>query len=309
MAFCKYCGASIPDGQTCTCAQAQAAAQQAAAQQSAAQQPAAQAAAAAQSTVVEAAKSVKPYLTEYFVNPANAVRRVVEQDNMTMAIALTVIRFLALGLAVFGLLRNICSTATSAAATAMGAMGAITDAAGMSVATTIKAPFLGSILWGGIIALIGMALFAVMVFALVRIQKGTTSFKAIFEASSANGILTSALLLVAFVLSFLSLSLCLAFIGLSLFSWMICGVLTAQLLCPDNASGKFWLLYFVGVVLVVIIGYYVIPGLFLKAVGGISVTAMGVTTTLQSAIDGLKSQLAQLGGLSGIINGMMSEFF
>ena len=112
MAFCKYCGNSVEDGQVCTCAQAQAAAQAA---------PAAQA--SAQTAVVDAAKSVKPYLTDYFVNPAKAIRNIVESDNNSMAIVLTVIRALALGLAVFGLLRKLCATIMGGITAATGAIG------------------------------------------------------------------------------------------------------------------------------------------------------------------------------------------
>ena len=324
MAFCKYCGAALEEGQTCTCEKAQAAAQQNA--QPAQTQPvqaqpeqttssqtakqAQQAASAATATAVAAAKSVKPYLTEYFVNPAKAVRQVVEQDNLTMAIALTVIRFLAMGLAVYGLLRKICSSVMNVAMSAMGVAGALPggDFSG-AAGTGISAPFFGSILWGGIMAIVGMALFILMVFALVKIQKGSVSIKAIFEASAANGILTSALLLVAFIVSFLSVSWCIAFLLLSCISWMICGVLTAQLLCQDNSSGKFWLLYFVGVVLVTVIGYYVLPNLFLNAVGGISVTIMGVSQTIKTYIDQAKMALAQAGGWSGILQEMIGDFF
>ena len=323
MAFCKYCGATLEEGQTCTCEKAQAAAQQAtqaepvaAAQQPQAEQAATsqtaqqaqQAASAAAGTAVAAAKSIIPYAKEYFVNPGKAVRQVVEQDNMTLAIVLTVVRVLAMGLAVYGLLRKICSAVMDTMLSAMGLAGALTGS-GLSGAagTSISASFLGSLLWGIIMALIGMALFILMIFALVKIQKGSVSIKAIYEASAANGILTSALLLVAFILSFLSINLCIAFLALAGISWMIMGVLTAQLLCQDNVSGKFWLLYFVGVVLVVVIGYYVMPGLFLNAVGSITVTVMGVSQTLQSAIDQAQAALAQAGGIAGILQGLLSE--
>ena len=183
MAFCKYCGATLEEGQTCTCEKAQAAAQQAtqtepaaAAQQPQAEQAATsqtaqqaqQAASAAAGTAVAAAKSIIPYAKEYFVNPGKAVRQVVEQDNMTLAIVLTVVRVLAMGLAVYGLLRKICSAVMDTMLSAMGLAGALTGS-GLSGAagTSISASFLGSLLWGIIMALIGMALFILMIFALV----------------------------------------------------------------------------------------------------------------------------------------------
>jgi len=96
-------------------------------------------------------------------------------------------------------------------------------------------------------------------------------------------VLTSALLLLSFICSFLHLGLCIGLLALSCLAWMITGVLTAQMLNQDNVSGKFWLSYVIGAVLVIVVGYYVMPGLFLKAAGGIAVTAAGVTTTMQMA--------------------------
>jgi len=305
MAFCKYCGSNVPDGQVCTCPQAQAAAQAAAQPVQAAPQAAPQAA-AAQAVVTDAAKSIKPYLTEFFTNPAMAIRRVVEQDNMTMAIVLTVIRALAAGLAVYGLLRKVCAMAMSAATAAMGAFGG--GMAGM-MGTSIKAPLVGGILWGAVIGVLGLVLFTVMVFVLTKITKTEISIKACFEASAANSVLTSALLLLSFICSFLHLGLCIGLLALSCLAWMITGVLTAQMLNQDNVSGKFWLSYVIGAVLVIVVGYYVMPGLFLKAAGGIAVTAAGVTTTMQTAIDAAKAGIAAMGGVSGLLTEMLGDLF
>ena len=123
MAFCRYCGASLAEGQTCTCPQSQAGQQSTPVQQPVYQQPVQpqqpsatqQQAAATAQAAQEAAKNIGSYLKDYFADANQAVRTVVEQDNLTFAIILTVIRALAMGLAVYGLLRKACAIALQTA--------------------------------------------------------------------------------------------------------------------------------------------------------------------------------------------------
>lgn len=317
MAFCRYCGASLAEGQTCTCPQSQAGQQSTPVQQPVYQQPvyqqpaqpqqpsaAQQQAAATAQAAQEAAKNIGSYLKDYFTNADQAVRTVVEQDNLTFAIILTVIRALAMGLAVYGLLRKACAIALQTAMMAAGGFGM------EMISTRIEAPLVGSLLYGALIGLAGMALYILMVFVLMKLQKGGASLRAVYEASAANGILPTALLLLVFLASFVSMPfavLCLVLAGLS---WVVCGVLTAQLLCADNVSGKFWVLYFVGVVLVFWASGLILPNLFLGAVGGIKVSAMGEAPfTLKQGIDAAKMQIAQMGGWSYVFRELWSEFF
>ena len=303
MAFCKYCGAQVPDGQECTCPQSQAAKQaeqqahqtaQAAGQQTA--QQAQQFAASATATAVAAAKGLKPYVTGYFKSPSQAVRTLVQNNDMTTAIALTVVRALAFGLAIWGLLNNLVGSVKSL----MGIVGAA--AGGNMMGVSISSNFFGSLLWGILSAVVAMALFIVMVFALNRLMKGTADIKSIYIASSANGVLTSALLLLCFIFSFFSFGLAFACMGLACISWVVYGVLTAQMVCPGNTTGKFWLLYLVGVVVLCVIGWYVLPGFFLKALGGVSYTIPGqAPITLQQTIDQAKAAIAQAGGLMNML--------
>ena len=322
MAFCKYCGAQLEEGQSCVCPQAQAArqaqenpqpqpnpdpqpqeaAQGQSAQASQAAQAAQAAAAAGAAQAAAAARSVKPYLTEYLASPAQAVRKVMEQNNMTMAITLTVIRALAVGLAIYGFLSKICASATKLVT---GMMGYFDSSAGAAV----KAPFLGSLLYGALIALIGMALVVLMLFAMVRLFHGTTGIKSVFQASAANGVVTSALFLLAFLGGLISIKAGLFFLVCACISWVVNGVLTAQILCGENSeSGKFWLFYLVGVVLVFAVGLFIIPKLMNGVLGGISVTSMGVTVTLKDAMGSFASEWADLGGWSGLFDQILEEF-
>lgn len=317
MAFCRYCGASLAEGQTCTCPQSQAGQQSTPVQQpvqqpvyqqpAQPQQPSAtqQQAAATAQAAQEAAKNIGSYLKDYFSDANQAVRTVVAQDNLTFAIILTVIRALAMGLAVYGLLRKACAIALQ---TAMMTAGAFSSPSLFS--TSIKAPLMGSLLYGALMGVAGMALYILMVFALMKLQKGTASLRAVYEASAANGILPTALLLLVFLTSFVSMPLAIVCLILAGLSWVVCGVLTAQLLCADNVSGKFWVLYFVGVVLVFWASGYIMPNLFLNAVGGISVSSAGSPPiTLKQTIDAAKMQIAQMGGWNGLIQELWNELF
>lgn len=333
MPFCKYCGTQLEEGQICACPQAQAAAQPAAAQQQVpqqqqvqqqapqqqwqpqqqwsqqpgaqpgqAQQAAAQQWANAQATAVKAAKTVKPYLSEYFPDPARALSSVAEQDNLTLAVVLTIVRVLAMFLAIYGLLHKICKSAMSMLAISGGS-----SVIGMG----ISAPLISSFIYGALIAVAGMALFIGVVFAIVKIQHGTASIKAVFEVSAANGVLTSVLLLVAFAASFVSIEGCILFILLACISWVVCGVLSAQVLCPSNSFGSFWLVYFIGVLLIYFVGFKIIPSLFAGAVGDIAISYGNMSTTIKSMLEASAADLSDImgdmGSLSDLFNEMLGD--
>lgn len=307
MAFCKFCGTQLAEGQVCSCPQAQAAAraaaqpvqpgqpmntqqltpeqqaaiQQAAAQRAAAQQAAAAKAAAVQNTVTAAAKGIVPYLKEYWTTPVQALQRVAQQNNMMLAVTMTIIRALALGLLVFGLLSNVCGMA----------MAAMFSYGGASAGNGIAPSILWSLIYGILIGVIGMALFIIVAFAMVKIQHGTASILNVYEVSAANGVYTTALLVLAMVFSFFSLQFSMIFLALSLISWIISGVLTVQTVSPGTNTGLFWVLYLVGVVLIIVVGFNIIPRLFIGAVGEIKVTTDGFTMPLKTA---MASAIAEL---------------
>lgn len=235
---------------------------------------------------------------------------------MTLPITLAVIRMLAMGLAIYGLLRKTCSTAFSLISGSVLRYENAVDAASAG----IKASLPKSILFGALIAAIGMLLFILMTFVLAKIQREETGFLKIFKISAANGVAPSVLLLLSFLFSFFSVKLCIGFMGLAALFWAICGVLTVKIACPSDQSqsGVFWAMYFVGVVLTMIAGFYVMPKLFFKAVGTIAFSYAGRTIELQAilnaATDGLDSTLNGLKelfseGLGDLLNEITSEIW
>ena len=302
MKYCQFCGSMLEDGAQCTCEEAQAAAR--AAEQSTQQVPPQQVPpqqvppqqftqqappqqAPRQPSELEqkakaAASGLWSYLKAYFASPTKAVQGAMAQQNTMVSILLTVIRVLALGLAIFGVLARVCGSAASA-------FGMYSY--GESI--KISAPFFGSLLYGGLIAVIGMALFILVVFACAKVQKSAISLSGAWQASANNGVLPTILLLLAFLLSFASVSMALTFIALSVLASLIFGALSVQYTCPGSDSGLCWLVYFIGIAVVVFIGYQLFPTLFLKAAGGIKLTAGKESMTLGTMLDQVAKQFKE----------------
>lgn len=306
MPYCQYCGTKLEDGQFCTCEMSKAAAnqppqpQQPPVQQSAAQH----AAPPAESQVSVIYKKFKQYLSAYISNPEQAIRSVMAAEHeMTVPVVLTVIRLLAMGLAIYGLLSKICNVVFTFMTTSILRYSSTADI--LTASLTVSLP--KCLFFGALIAAIGMLLFIVMLYALVKIQHGGAAFSDIFKASAANGVFTSALLLLSFLFSFISPMPSLLFIALAMLSWIISGVRTAQIVSPNSSTGTFCLLYFIGVVLIVVIGYYVIPPLSSQAIGGITASYMGESIALQDVFDTMSKSLKNEFAEEGIRS--WNEFF
>ena len=318
MHYCQFCGTKLEDGQSCTCEMSKAAGQPPQPgpfqpQQPTAptappiagqppqpgsfqpgpfqpQQPAAPAAPPAESQASILLKKFKGHLSAYFSNPAQATLAVMGAEyEIALPIILTVIRLLAMGLALYGLLRKLCEDALTLITTELFRYTNMADV--LTAKLSVSLP--GSLFFGALIALIGMFLFIFMLFLLVRIRHGNASFSDIFKASAANGIPTTALLLLAFLISFVSSAACVACFALAMLSWIISGILTAQIVCPNSSSGTFGLMYFVGVALVILVGCWIIPTVFSWSLGGITASYMGETATLGSAFTEVRKSLAE----------------
>lgn len=304
MPYCQHCGAKLEDGQTCTCEMSQTAANQQPHQPEQPQQIAPPTAPPAESPVSVVFKKFKWYIASYVANPEQTVRSVVaEEYDFTLPIVLSVVRLLAMGLAIYGLLSKICKVVFTFMTTSI--LRYSSSAEILTASLTASLP--KCLFFGALIALIGMLLFLAMLYALVKIQHGDATFSEIFKASAANGIPTSALLLLSFLLSFISPVPSILFIALAMLSWIISGVRTAQIVSSNNSTGAFCLLYFVGVVLIIVIGYYVIPPLNRQAVGGITASYMGESVALQEVFDTMAKSLKTEFAEEGVRN--WNEFF
>lgn len=305
MPYCQHCGAKLEDGQTCTCEMAQAAANQQPPQPEQPQQTAPQATPPAESPVSIVFKKFKRYIASYISNPEQAVRSVMaEEYDFTLPIVLTVIRLLAMGLAIYGFLSKICKIVFTFMTTSILRYSSSADILTASLTASLPK----CLFFGALIAAIGMFLFIIMLYALVKIQNDyKMSFSDLFRASAANGVPISALLLLSFLVSFISPAPALILIGLAMLCWIISGVRTARIVSPNNSTGTFALLYFIGVALVILVGYFVIPFLFRQAVGGITASYMGESIALQDVFDTMAKNLKDEFAEDGVRN--WNQFF
>lgn len=314
MPYCQYCGTKLEDGQTCTCEMARTAANQQPYQpaQTPPQQEASQAAPSVKSRVAIGFEKFETYIASYISNPTQAVTSVLaEKSDFTLPIILTVIRMLAMGLAIYGLLSKLCKIMFTAITTSILRYGDSTSILTASLTASLSK----SLIFGALIGAVCMLLFIAMLYALVKIQHGQITLSDSYKASAANGVPTSTLLLLSFLLSFISPGLSIACIALAMLAWIISGVRTAQIMSPNSSTGTFSLLYFVGVVLIIIAAYYMIPPLYKQAVGGITATYMGESIALQDVFDkiaeSLKNDFAEEGisGWNDFFSGAMEHIF
>lgn len=249
-------------------------------------------------TTVHAAKSLKPFFTQYWTSPIQAVRTAVAEKNLTLAVTLTIIR----AVVVIALLWSLVGKVAGILRTGFGTLGAISSMLGSSAAMTVKGNPLGSIVFGLLIAVLGMALFTLLLFGLTRIFKSGGSILDVYIANSANSGVTTAILLLAFVCSLFSLGLGLGLVVLACFSTVLFGGLSAQAVCADQNSGMFWLCYLAGVAVILLVSWWLVPALVMQAVGGITLSMNGESITVGKILKQLEDV-----GISNILSGLFSN--
>ena len=249
-------------------------------------------------TTVHAAKSLKPFFTQYWTSPIQAVRTAVAEKNLTLAVTLTIIR----AVVVIALLWSMVGKVAGILRTGFGTLGAISSMLGSSAAMTVKGNPLGSIVFGLLIAVLGMALFTLLLFGLTRIFKSGGSILDVYIANSANSGVTTAILLLAFVCSLFSLGLGLGLVVLACFSAVLFGGLSAQAVCADQNSGMFWLCYLAGVAVILLVSWWLVPALVMQAVGGITLSMNGESITVGKILKQLEDV-----GISNILSGLFSN--
>lgn len=249
-------------------------------------------------TTFHAAKSLKPFFTQYWTSPIQAVRTAVAEKNLTLAVTLTIIR----AVVVIALLWSMVGKVAGILRTGFGTLGAISSMLGSSAAMTVKGNPLGSIVFGLLIAVLGMALFTLLLFGLTRIFKSGGSILDVYIANSANSGVTTAILLLAFVCSLFSLGLGLGLVVLACFSAVLFGGLSAQAVCADQNSGMFWLCYLAGVAVILLVSWWLVPALVMQAVGGITLSMNGESITVGKILKQLEDV-----GISNILSGLFSN--
>lgn len=244
-------------------------------------------------TTVHAAKSLKPFFAQYWASPVQAIRTAVAEKNLTVAITLSVIRVVV----VIALLWNVVGQVAGSIRGTVGALSSLGNLMGSSAVMTVRGNPLGSILFGLIIAVVGMALFTLVLFALTRILKSGGSILDMYIANSANGGVTTVVLFLAFVCAFFSLNVAVGLVVLACFTAVVCGSLSAQAVCGDQSSGMFWLCYLGGMLVILAVSWWIVPPCVIQTVGGITLSLDGSSITIREFLERFLSN-----GLAGLFS-------
>ena len=304
--FCKYCGTQLNDDQVCTCPEAQAAAQPAAQPApEVAPQAAPQAAPAAPSPFSIALKNLVPFLKAYLRSPVNATRAVIAQKDFLLAIILLAIQAIAVGLVIFSFLHKLCGVVREFVLAAMG-LGGMTSSSlfGGFSGPAITASFPLCLIYGIVCAIIVIAIFTVLLFAVAKIMKSTCSFKDVLTACGANSPFATVLYLLAFILFFVSIKLGLIALLFATLAWLIMSVPTVQAVTPGTEQGKFWISCIVAVLIAMLAGGWVSS----KFVG-MSAKATRISFEGESATIGQAMEAAGEIDLDQILENFMYEIF
>lgn len=244
-------------------------------------------------TTVHAAKSLKPFFAQYWASPVQAIRTAVAEKNLTVAVTLSVIRVVV----VIALLWNVVGQVAGSIRSTIGPLSSLGNLMGSSAVMTVRGNPLGSILFGLIIAVVGMALFTLVLFALTRIFKSGGSILDMYIANSANGGVTTVVLFLAFVCAFFSLNVAVGLVVLACFTAVVCGSLSAQAVCGDQSSGMFWLCYLGGMLVILAVSWWIVPPCVIQTVGGITLTLDGSSITIREFLERFLSN-----GLAGLFS-------
>ena len=244
-------------------------------------------------TTVHAAKSLKPFFAQYWASPVQAIRTAVAEKNLTVAVTLSAIRVVV----VIALLWNVVGQVAGSIRSTIGPLSSLGNLMGSSSVMTVRGNPLGSILFGLIIAVVGMALFTLVLFALTRIFKSGGSILDMYIANSANGGVTTVVLFLAFVCAFFSLNVAVGLVVLACFTAVVCGSLSAQAVCGDQSSGLFWLCYLGGMLVILAVSWWIVPPCVIQTVGGITLTLDGSSITIREFLERFLSN-----GLAGLFS-------
>ena len=303
--FCPNCGKELPDGSAfCgNCgAQLNASAQQPGPQggpQQGYQQPGPQGGYQQQpqqpqrpSAAATAFSGLVPYLKSYLASPITAAKELAAKRDMATAIILLAIQAIVSGLVIFSVFSKICGMVKDLMALGMGS-----DMMGVRIGPS----FIMSLIWGIVAAAVAIAVFVVVVFAVLKLMQVNCTIQDVLVLCGAHSLFVTALLLISFILFFLNIWLGLIFFSGAMIAWVVMGVVTAQTLTTDMASGKFWMLLIAGILVAQLVGGFVAS----KCIGGafeaITISAAGQSMSIGQLMD--LGELAMDDIMEGILGG------
>lgn len=301
--FCKYCGAPLEDGQICQCPQAQAEAaaqmqqsgpavppqqpspyQQPGPAQYAPNVPPAQP--KAPSPIAIAFKNLPSYLKAYMASPANATSAALQQKDIFLPVILLAIQAIVSGLVMFSAIAKVCGLLNSVIAplaslgSLIGGVSGISGALSAAAAPSINASFIMCLSFGIAASIACAAIFVVLAFVVAKLCGSDCSILDMLIVCGSNAPFVIVLMLLAFILFFLSIPLGMGLLLFAMASWMVLSASCIQLVTPNSATGRFWLFTIVAVFLTLILGSWVGSSLASASIGATSLKYMGSSVSL-----------------------------
>ena len=316
--FCTYCGKPLPEDGVCDCelsaAARAAAAQQAEAAAAPAEEPApsapageggaqaAPAAPAAENVYVKKTKAAVsqsvPFVKEYWKNPIQATRRVLQENNMALAIVMIVVNALITGLLVFACLAKLAG-GIKAGFKAMGGLF------GDSMRVSVAAPFFPSLFYGILMAVIALALSVLILFLLLKIFKVNLKFSYLVITVGGTSVFCSAILVLAILFSVFGWVVPVLFcLVLGAVVWGVLGILLLTKLFGVPISGLLVTLASVFFALVIAVNCWLGSKLSLQALGQVEIEDTKISEALEELEDMDPEEI-----IEQFTGSMMNSFF
>lgn len=289
--FCQYCGKKLEDGQLCDCPESQndslneldAEDITMMNQEYPENQENSNHKSLTKSMVKTLFQEVSGYVRTYLKSPPQAIAQAVEICNIKIAVVLSILTALSTGLAIFGIFNNLRNSFIDVA------KGVITRYFGslLNVDELITLNIFDFLWWGALIAIFYIFVYCILYYFMAKVLINDISLKGIYMGCSINTVVPAGLIFVSFLLSFVSVPLALLAMFIATMSIPVLGVIPAQYYCKNAKDGKFWLIYLLGLVIISVASYYVLPKLIWKAVGTIQLCnpTNQITVSLKTLFD------------------------
>ena len=150
---------------------------------------------------------------------------------------------------------------------------------------SIAPSFFVCLMWGILLAVVAIAVFVVLVFAVCKLMGAACTFQDVLIACGAHSVFVTFLLLVTFLLFFVNLQLGIVFLAGTLIAWVVAGVLTVQTLVPDATPAKLWISYIAAALITLVAGYFMAGQAFTGSVREVSISYQGESHTIGEAMD------------------------
>ena len=242
-----------------------------------------------------------PFAKDYWKDPIGATRRVLQENNMALAIVMIVVNALMAGLLVFTCLAKLAGSMKSLVRDLGGLFGE-------SMRVSVSAPFFPSLFYGILMSLLAMALSLLILFVLLKIFKINAKFGYLLMTVGVNSIFCTACLLLALLCALFGwvtpMLICLV---LSVVVWGILGVLLLTKLFGVPLSGLMVTLAAVFFTLVIGVNIWLGSKLSMAALGQVEVEDVKISEFLDEAEEQLDDMdLEDI--LENAMNSMMGSY-